>query len=345
VPHRYLVKDIAFQAGLSTATVDRVLNARTGVRGQTAARVESAIRELERQESNLARGGKVHIIDVVMEAPERFSNEVRAAFEHEAGAFHPSMFRMRFQSAERMDHASFAAHLDRIRLRGSGGVVVKAPDVTEVRAAVARLADAGIPVLTLVTDLPGSRRLAYAGMDNHAAGRTAAYLLNMALGLEGGCVLVTLSSSRFRGEEERVAGFRNALRQSGVRLSMVEISEGFGRDEQTGALALSALTAHPDICAVYSVGGANRSVLKAFAQASRACHAFVAHDLDSDNRALLADRRISFVLHHDLKADVRNVCRLLLESNGLQPRSAPSLLSQIGIFSPCNFQSAWAPDL
>ena len=50
MPHRYLVKDIAFQAGLSTATVDRVLNRRSGVRGQTAARVEAAIRELERQE-------------------------------------------------------------------------------------------------------------------------------------------------------------------------------------------------------------------------------------------------------------------------------------------------------
>ena len=145
MPHRFLVKDIAFQAGLSTATVDRVLNGRAGVRGQTATRVAAAVRELERQEGNLARGGKTLVIDVVIEAPERFSNEVRAAFEREAGAFYPSMFRMRFQSAERMDHASFAAHLDRIRLRGSDGVVVKAPDVAEVRAAVARLTQAGIP--------------------------------------------------------------------------------------------------------------------------------------------------------------------------------------------------------
>jgi LacI family transcriptional regulator len=339
LPNRYLVKDIAFQAGLSTATVDRVLNGRAGVRGQTSARVDAAIRELERQEGNLARGGRSFVIDVVIEAPERFSNEVRAAFEGEAGAFHPNMFRVRFQNAERMDHASFAAHLDRIRLRGSDGVVIKAPDVTEVRAAVARLATAGIPVLTLVTDLPGSGRLAYAGIDNGAAGRTAAYLLNLALGNRGGRILVTLSSSRFRGEEERVEGFRNALQESGSGLSMVEISEGFGRDEQTGALACSALTAYADICAVYSVGGANHSVLEAFAQAGRNCSAFVAHDLDSDNRALLRSKRISFVLHHDLRADIRNVYRLLLEHNRLQPQSKTALLSEIGIFSPYNFET------
>ena len=36
--HLFLVKDIAFQAGLSTATVDRVLNGRPGVRQQTEMR-------------------------------------------------------------------------------------------------------------------------------------------------------------------------------------------------------------------------------------------------------------------------------------------------------------------
>ncbi len=338
MPHRYLVKDIAFQAGLSTATVDRVLNARTGVRGQTVARVEAAIRELERQEGNLARGGKTFVVDVVMEAPERFTSEVRAAFETEAGAFFPSMFRQRFHFAERMEHAAFAAHLDRIRLRGSDVVVIKAPDIKAIRAAVSRLGSAGISVLTLVTDLPGSNRLAYAGMDNGAAGRTAAYLLALALGERGGRVLVTLSSSQFRGEEERVTGFRDALRQDHQALTMTEISEGFGRDEQTGALAHHAINANPDICAVYSVGGGNRSILDAFAAAGRSCRAFVAHDLDADNRALLGTKRISFVLHHDLKADIRNVYRLMLEHNRLLPRSKTSLLSEIGIFSPHNFE-------
>lgn len=51
--------------------------------------------------------------------------------------------------------------LDRIRLRGTHGIVLKAPDVAEVAAAVARADAAGIPVVTLVTDLPNSARIAY----------------------------------------------------------------------------------------------------------------------------------------------------------------------------------------
>ena len=62
------------------------------------------------------------------------------------------------------------------------GVILKAPDVPEVTAAVARLSEHGIPVVTLVTDLPFSQRVAYVGIDNRAAGATAAYLVNRWLG-------------------------------------------------------------------------------------------------------------------------------------------------------------------
>ena len=47
MPRRFLVKDIAFQAGLSTATVDRVLNQRAGVRSGTVQRVLKAATELD----------------------------------------------------------------------------------------------------------------------------------------------------------------------------------------------------------------------------------------------------------------------------------------------------------
>ena len=47
--HPFLIKEIALQAGMSEATVDRVLNKRGGVRRHTAERVKQAIRELHGQ--------------------------------------------------------------------------------------------------------------------------------------------------------------------------------------------------------------------------------------------------------------------------------------------------------
>ena len=51
---RVTIEDVALEAGLSVATVDRVLNGRAAVRPQTALRVEKAIRHLNYQPDRLA---------------------------------------------------------------------------------------------------------------------------------------------------------------------------------------------------------------------------------------------------------------------------------------------------
>jgi LacI family transcriptional regulator len=333
--HPFLVKDIAFQAGLSTATVDRVLNDRPGVRRQTETRVRAAMAELEKQAGADVAGRKL-AIDIVMETPERFSDAVRAAFEAEVATFLPTVFRCRFHFAEVMRAAELVQLLDRIRLRGTHGIVLKAPDVPEVVAAVARLEAAGIPVVTLVTDLPNSGRSAYAGTDNRAAGETAAYLIGRLLGAAGGKVLVTLSSGRFRGEEEREIGFRRVIRAHYPSIGIIEISEGHGTDAATGTLVAAALVDDPVINAVYSVGGGNCAVLAAFEAAGRPISAFVAHDLDADNRILLAERRIDFVLHHDLRTDARSAFRAIMTRALPVNRTAPAYFSAVEIVTPYN---------
>src|ERR1044072_2535014 len=100
--HEFLIKDIAFQAGLSPATVDRVINGRGGVRRQTKARVEAAMAELRQQESTAALTGRTYIFDVIMETPERFSDAVRAAFESEAVNFLPTVIRSRLHLGQQM---------------------------------------------------------------------------------------------------------------------------------------------------------------------------------------------------------------------------------------------------
>lgn len=332
--HEFLVKDIAFQAGLSTATVDRVLNGREGVRKQTERRVRAAIRELEKQQAGMEIQARKFGIDIVMEAPVRFTDTVRHAFESESLTFLPTIFRSRFHFAETMRPQDIAQLLDRIRLRGTDGIVLKAPDVPDIATAVARLEQAGIPVVTLVTDLPNTPRTAYAGADNRAAGETAAYLIGERSA--AATVLVTLSSNRFRGEEEREIGFRRTLRDRYPSLSIVETSEGHGRDEATGALAAAALSANSTINAVYSIGGGNRAVLAAFAAAGRPCAVFVAHDLDADNLDLLRSGHIHFVLHHDLKADVRTVFRAIMGRRGALASPGLPALSAVEVITPYN---------
>jgi LacI family transcriptional regulator len=239
-------------------------------------------------------------------------------------------------------------------------VILKAPEAPEVNAAVLRLSEAGIPVVTLVSDLPFSKRLAYVGMDNRSAGATAAYLVNEWLGQvpasagtpgspgtpgtpgspgspgRGSRILVALSRSVFRGEEEREIGFRSAIRERWPHRGLTEITDSDGLDTSVYRLVLDALDRHADIEAVYSIGGGNRAILDAFDARRRPCRAFIAHDLDRDNRELLEAGRLSAVLYHDLRRDMHRACQIIMQAHGALDGPIVTAPAPIQVITPFN---------
>ncbi|MGU3431633.1 LacI family DNA-binding transcriptional regulator [Actinomycetes bacterium M1A6_2h] len=320
--HRYKVREIAQQAGLSEATVDRVLHDRPGVREDTRAEVQQAVSDLDKQRSQLRLNGRKFLFDVVMQTPPRFSAEFRTALEAELPMLSPALVRCRFHLRDTESVPAMVDTLGRLAARGTHGVILKAPDHPDVVTAVDRLVAGGVPVVTYVTDVPTSSRLAYVGIDNRAAGATAAYLVDQWLGDVDKDVLITLSSSVFRGEGEREMGFRTTLRQlaaergSGGARTVVDVTGTDGMDSTIDTLVLDALVEHPDVEAVYSIGGGNTAIARAFDRMGRRCRVFVGHDLDEDNRVLLRSGVLSAVLHHELRADARLACRMLMQARG-----------------------------
>jgi len=340
--HPYRIREIAEQAGLSPATVDRVLNGRAGVRQSTVAEVHQAIADLDRQRSQLRLAGRTFLVDLVMQSPERFSSAVRRALEAELPELRPAVVRSRFHLGEEGDAAAVVRTLESIRRRGSHGVLLKAPDDPAVAEAATRLVDRGIPVVTMFTDVPLSRRLAYVGIDNRAAGATAAYLLTQ-WSPGGGAVLVTVSSSSFRGEEEREMGFRAAMRQMAPTRLVRDVTETQGLDAAMLGAVSAVLAEDPTIDAVYSVGGGNTATVRAFDEAGRRLAVLIGHDLDADNTRLLRQHRIAAVLHHDLAADMRRACRIVMQAHGALPGPLATVPSQIQVITPYNEPSAFEP--
>jgi LacI family transcriptional regulator len=335
VRHAYRIREIAAQAGLSQATVDRVLHERGGVRESTVREVQQAIADLDRQQSQVRLGGRTFMVDVIVQAPPRFSAAVREALEAELPGLRPAVIRSRFRF---VDSAAddVLAELDRVARGKSHGVILKAPDVPEVVAAVRRLA---VPVVTLVTDLPAAPRVAYAGIDNRAAGATAAYLLEQWLADRAGDVLVVRGHGSFRGEDEREMGFRAEMRSRAPGRRLLEVVDEEDRADAVHTGVREVLAENPSVRAVYSMyagAGGNASVVDAFAREHRPYDVFVAHDLDDENTALLRARKLSAVLHHDLRTDLRRACLAIMQAQGALPGPIRTNPSAIQVITPHN---------
>lgn len=340
------VVDVAEQSGLSPATVDRVLHGRPGASPRAVRAVEQAVAELDRQASSLRLGARSLVLDVVMQAPDRFSGEVRAALESQLTGLRPAAVRARFHLRESATVDEVVTTLDDLGRRGrtSHGVLLKVPDEPRVAAAIDRLAERGIPAVTLITDVHGSRRIASAGPDHDSAGRTAAHLVHRWGARESGTVLVTLSRSSFFGERTRVEAFVEQMTADTPGLTVRRVRDADGLDASTAAVVAAELESVDDLAGVYSVGGANRAILTTLRAKGVAPSVFVGHDLDSDNLELLRTGEIDVVLHHDLREDARAAIRAVLRHHGLAPGAPTSTASGVQVVTRHNIPARMTVD-
>ena len=179
-PPRSRITDIARSAGVSTATVDRVLHGRLSVRPATAQRVLKAAAQLNYlPDTELWRTLRPPPMELAFLLPAGTNRYLRMLGDSITGAgdaLAPFNVHCRVHYVDSFDPAKVASALRRHGRRAQG-VAFMALEHPRVRDAVDELAHEGIHVLTLISDLAQSRREAYVGLDNRAAGRTAASLI------------------------------------------------------------------------------------------------------------------------------------------------------------------------
>lgn len=313
---RPTVHDIAAAAGVSLATVDRVLNQRPGVRHVTREKVETAIREIgyvrDVAAANLAKGRVYPLVFILPTSDNSFMhslhNEVRQAMMR-SGAERTDI---RIIEVPAFDPAALVAALDSLAGDDLAGVALVATDAPDVRAAVDRLVEARVPVVTLVSDLTGSQRHHYAGVDNIAAGRTAARLLGRFLGGRTGDISVLAGSMLVRDHRERLEGFASVMAAEFPHLRLLPVLEGRDNPETANALISDALAVNAGIIGIYSLGAGNRGLIRALKTNGQGRGlTVVAHELTEHTRAALKDGTIDAVLNQDAGHEVRSAVRVM----------------------------------
>lgn len=308
VAKRATVHDVANAAGVSLATVDRVLNGRPGVRPQTAEKVEQAIRALEFRRdlsaSLLARARDLRVVFLIPDGGNAFMASLAAAVARRVRAIRNERVNLSTMLYHALDSAALIARLDALSPRETDCAVIVSTDDPAVSRAVDAATRRGIAIMTLVSDLPGSSRLHFIGIDNAAAGRTAASLLGRFL--HTGKIGFIAGSLGLRDHRERHEGFARLAAAEFPGLRIVGPVEGYDDDAATEAAALSLLDAHPDLAGLYSFGAGNAGLLSALHKRSRDGRLrVIVHELSDATRAGLRSGAIDVVLDQNPDGEIR----------------------------------------
>ena len=217
------IADIAREAGVGTATVDRVLNRRPGVNAETLQRVLKAVEKLgvPPQPGRPRRSPDFSFAYVLPAESTPFFDLVERQIAQSAGDFRHQHINEVTHRLDAGDPARFAADL--AQLGGCDGLALLAPDVPAVKLAINDLVRSGVHVVTLFSDVSGSMRETYIGADNRAAGRTAGLLLGRMAGAAD-TLLLTSQATRLSCEIDRRIGFAQVLEERfpGLRLQRLQ---------------------------------------------------------------------------------------------------------------------------
>ncbi|MDB5660725.1 MAG: LacI family DNA-binding transcriptional regulator, partial [Cypionkella sp.] len=263
-PSRATLQDVAREANVSSATVDRVLNGREGVRARTREVVLQTARRLgyiSDSAEPIETSAKAAPIDLVFLLPAGTNAFINSLDRHiETAAANRPELNVNIKRIEGFNPQTVAANL--LALRGrAAGVGLIAQDHPLVREAIRTLTISGTQVLTLATDIQNVPRVAYIGIDNRQAGRLAGQLMGRLLPANQPAKAALFAGSlAYRGHEEREMGFRHILREEFPHIQILELREIMDDRQRAQDETKVLLDQHPDLAAVYNVGGGTSGI-------------------------------------------------------------------------------------
>jgi LacI family transcriptional regulator len=313
---RPTVNDIAREAGVSLATVDRVLNERPGVRPKTVLAVNDAINRLgyvrDLAAANLARQRHYRMAFVLPDSESQFLQTLIAATDQVgalAAAARTQVDLIRFPAE---DMHALAAVLLSLPERGIAGVALMAPETPVVRDAIRALQSEGIAVVAIVSDLPNSDRDHFVGIDSRAAGRTAGVLMGRFLGSSQTRVMVIAQSMLLRESIERRRGFDEIMQRDFPQIEALQTIETHGSTEVLRQAMGEVFSNFPGIGGIYLLGSGHRSlqlVLSDLGLTGR--KVIIGHELTQHTRAALEAGQLDAVITQNVGHLVRSALRVL----------------------------------
>jgi LacI family transcriptional regulator len=307
---------LAKAAGVSLATVDRVLNDRPGVRADTVEAVNKAIEKIgfirNIAAANLARSKSYRFLFLLPRTGDQFLAALIASIAEANQAFAGDMIRAEVAQIHESDPHQIANFLGALDKDSVDGVAIMAPESPQVRDAKARLTERGIEAVTFISGQISAGRDAFVGIDNHAAGATAGRLMGRFAARQSGSILVIAETMRSRDSLERRLGFDEVINDDYPHLTVLPSLETHGEPERTERIIRTTFASHPDMAGIYVVGAEARVPLLVVNRLiGQPRPVIIAHERTPFTEAGLMSRQIDALITQDPGHLVRSAVRIL----------------------------------
>ena len=321
---RSTITDVARDAGVSVATVDRVLNAREAVRPETARRVYEAARNVGYHAAPLI-GQRLQSDVPEMRLGFVLHKEKQAFYQAFAAEIEIAMrnaTQIRGRAIVEFSASQSPADFASLMLGMRGRVdAVAASAVTHhaVTDAVLALKSEGIPTFALLNDFAQGVRQNYVGLNNLKVGRIAASIIAMAAH-KPGKLGVFVGGYRWHGHELRETGFRSYFREFAPQFTVLDTLVNLETRQLTYEATLDLLDRHPDLRGIYCAGGGMEGAIAALREARRPGEVcLVVNEITPETRAGLTDRYITMVIATPLAPMCRDLVGLMSDAvrNGI----------------------------
>lgn len=252
------MKEIAALAGVSRGTVDRVLNHRGTVNAETAKKVNEIAEHLHYEPNRAgialaAQKKKLKIGVVLFGTSKPFFDQLMEGLSgrlSELSVYGITLVERRTD----FDPDEQLAAINSLEEEEISGLILSPYNDWKIRDKVNALAENGIPTVTVNTDIPDSKRIAYVGTDDEKDGRAAAELMSLITGGQAKLGIVT-GSNNILSHEARVLSFRDYLSKNTPGIKILGVIENHDDDDLSYDGVMGFLHSHPDIDAFYFTAG------------------------------------------------------------------------------------------
>ena len=124
-----------------------------------------------------------------------------------------------FQGPDAYDAAAERDTLENAIQKKPSGIMISVADPTPLKDSIDRAIAAGIPVITIDSDAPNSKRLFFIGTNNYQAGLTGGKRLVQEMKGKGSVVVYTMPSQS--NLNERLHGYKDAIEGSQIKLTHI----------------------------------------------------------------------------------------------------------------------------